>query len=400
MLNVTTDPGIGPVYSSELAPPSLRGFFVGMNGILIASGYALASYMGLAFNSIHDNPEAQWRGPLGMALVFAMLMIVLLPFIPESPRWLLINDRQEEAWKIIKDIHDNPHDPEHEFARREFYQIRKQIELDRKLDCSWIQMFRKPSYRKRSLLAIGYSFLGESTAMLVIANYSSTLYSKFGYESHQQIALQAGYNTVPIIGNIVGALILDRLGRRPLLLFGLGGCLVFISIETAMMALYTGENHNVNGTHMGVAALYCFIFCYAIGVDVAGIVFYGEIFPNHIRAKGFSMAVGTKALTDLVYLEAASTAFTNIGWRFFLLFISLVTVGLVVMYFVLPETKGVPLEEIAAIFGDKDEVVCYLQDLHVDHQTHQLTLEGGAASKIVTESEDKPGVELVESVDP
>lgn len=371
-----------------------------MNGILIASGYALASYMGLAFNSIHDNPQAQWRGPLGMALVFAVLMVVLLPFIPESPRWLLMNNRQEEAWKIIRDIHDSPDDPEHEFARREFYQIRKQIELDRTLDCSWIHMFRKPSYRKRSLLAIGYAFLGESTAMLVIANYSSTLYRKFGYGSHEQIALQAGYNSVPIIGNIVGALLIDKVGRRLLLLFGLGGCLVFISIETAMMALYTDATYNIDGTRMGVAALYLFIFCYAIGVDVAGIVFYGEIFPNHVRAKGFSMAVGTKALTDLVYLEAASTALSNIGWRFFLLFISIMTVGLVVMYLVLPETKGVPLEEIAAIFGDKDEVVCYLENLHADSHANNLALDGGISGNVFTEGEDKPGAEFVESVGP
>lgn len=365
---------------------------------MIASGYALASYMGLAFNSIKDNPEAQWRGPLGMALVFAVIMVAILPFIPESPRWLLMNGRAEEAWKIIKDIHDNPADPEHEFARREFYQIRKQIELDRTLDCSWTQMFRKPSYRKRSLLVIAYAFLGESTAMLVIANYSSVLYSRFGYNSREQIALQTGYNTVPIIGNIIGALVMDKVGRRPLMLGSIAGCLVFVSVETVMMALYTGTNHNSNGTYMGVAALYCFIFFYAVGADVAGIVFYGEIFPNHIRAKGFSMAVGTRALTELVYLEAASTAFANIGWRFFLLFISIMTIGLVVMYFVLPETKRVPLEEVAAIFGDKDEVVCYLEQLNIDPQTHNSTGNDGTVNGIVTDREGKPGVQFIESI--
>lgn len=376
----------------------MRGFFVGLNGVLIASGYALAAYMGLAFNSIHDNPEAQWRGPLGMALVFASIMIAILPFVPESPRWLLMNGRQDEAWQIFKNIHYDIDDPGHELTWREFRDIQRQIELDRKLECSWVHMFRKNSYRKRSLLAIGYAFLGESTAMLVIANYSSKLYSNFGYDSHEQIALQAGYNSVPIIGNIVGALIMDKVGRRPLMLFGMGGCLLFISIETAMMALYTGDKYNVNGTHMGVAALYCFIFCYAIGVDAAAIVFYGEIFPNHIRAKGFSMAVGTKALIDLVYLEVASTALENIGWRFFLLFISIVTVGIIAMYFVLPETKGVPLEEIGAIFGDKEETVSYLEDMNMGSFSPNITADGKVTDKGVVKNEDQPCVELLESV--
>ncbi|RVX68249.1 hypothetical protein B0A52_07252 [Exophiala mesophila] len=365
-----------PVYSSELAPPQWRGFFVGMNGMLIATGYAFAAYMGLAFNSIQNNPEAQWRGPLGMSIVFSAFMILILPFIPESPRWLLMKDHPDKAWDVVRDLHHAHNDTSHEFARREFYQIRKQIELDRTLDHSWKHMFQKPTYRKRSLLAIGYAFLGESTAVLVITNYASVLYGQLGYNSHQQICLQAGYHTVPIIGNLVGAMLIDKVGRRPLMLLGLGGCAVCLSIEAAMVASFTGEGqpHSTAGLHMGVAALYMFIFMYAVGVDVAGIVFFGEMFPNHIRGKGFSLSVSTKALTDLVYLEVASTAFANIGWRFFLVFISIVTVGFVVMWIYLPETKGLPLEEVAAIFGDQDEVMLYLKDIKVDRDSDKLEI--------------------------
>ncbi|KIX03849.1 uncharacterized protein Z518_07402 [Rhinocladiella mackenziei CBS 650.93] len=392
-----------PVYSSELAPPSLRGFFVGMNGMLIAAGYAFAAYMGLAFNSIHDSPQAQWRGPLGMSLVFSSFMIVILPFIPESPRWLLMKDHADKAWDIVRDLHHSRDDKDHDFARREFYQIRKQIELDRTLENSWYHMLLKPSYRKRSLLAIGYAFLGESTAVLVITNYASVLYGQLGYNSHQQICLQAGYHTVPIIGNLIGALIMDKVGRRPLMLLGLGGCAIFLSIEAAMVASFVGPGkaHNDAGLNMGVAALYCFIFCYAIGIDVAGIVFFGEMFPNHIRSKGFSLSVGTKAITDLVYLEAASTAFANIGWKFFLLFISIVSVGFVVMWIYIPETKGLPLEEVAAVFGDKDEVMLYLRDIQVDQDSDKLQVHrfenDKELTRIVTEATENQSMRAREA---
>ncbi|KAJ5557424.1 hypothetical protein N7494_001339 [Penicillium frequentans] len=329
-----------PVFTAELSPPNFRGFFVGMNGLMIALGFGLASWVGLAFNSLVSDSEAQWRGPLGIGI-------------------------NQEAWTTLRAIHDSDSDEQlHRFALQEYNQIRKQVELDRTLDSSWKHMFRKPSYRRRCLLVMAYAFLGESTAMLVITNYGSILYKQLGYDSHNQIVMQAAYQVVPFVGNLVGSLIVDRMGRRTLMLASLVGCNFFVAMEAAMVALYADSGSNEAGLRMGVAALFCFIFCYAIGVDVAGIVFYGEIFPNHIRAKGLTLAVGTRTLTDLVYLEAATTAFANIGWRFFLVFNSILTVGTVVMYFVLPETSGLPLEEVAAIFGDKDEVRSYMDQMN------------------------------------
>jgi MFS family permease len=159
-----------PVYTAELAPAELRGFFVGMNGVMIAIGYSLASYMGLAF-FYSTNVSAQWRGPLGLALIWPILMLAIICFVPESPRWLLMKGRTEEAWKVVSDLHADPTDPDQENARGEFYQMQKQTEMDRTLNPSWKQMFQKPSYRKRSIIAIAFAFVGQSTAILVVNNY-------------------------------------------------------------------------------------------------------------------------------------------------------------------------------------------------------------------------------------
>ena len=100
------------------------------------------------------------------------------------------------------------------------------------------------------------------------------------------------------------------------MLYGLGACCVFLIIEASMVASFTGTHYNEAGVAIAITALFCFIASYAIGIDVAGIVFFGELFPNHIRAKGFALAVATKAISDLVYLQSASTAFDRIGWKF------------------------------------------------------------------------------------
>lgn len=99
---------------------------------------------------------------------------------------------------------------------------------------------------------------------------------------------------------------------------GIGGCCVCLVLEAAMVATYGSSGTNKAGLGVGVFALYLFMFIYSLGVDVGGYVFYSEIFPNHLRAKGLALAVATNALTDLVYLQVSPTAFAHIGWKYFL----------------------------------------------------------------------------------
>lgn len=126
-----------PVYSAELAPPDLRGLMVGMNGVNIALGYALASYMGLAFFYSND-PVTQWRAPLGIALIWPFMMVVVVLIAPESPRWLLMKGKVEKAREVVFKLHSIKSDPENEFARAEFYQMSKQAEYDRQHEVGWV----------------------------------------------------------------------------------------------------------------------------------------------------------------------------------------------------------------------------------------------------------------------
>jgi sugar porter (SP) family MFS transporter len=392
-----------PVYTAELAPPALRGFFVGMNGVLIALGYSIASYMGLAFFYSTD-PSTQWRGPLGVALVWPALMLVIICFVPESPRYLLMKGKTEEAWKIVSSLHSDPSDPDEEFARGEFFQMQKQAEMDRTLNPSWLEMFRKPSYRKRVIMGMTFAFIGQSTAILVVNNYGPTFYKALGFGTRDQLILQCGWITGGIPANFVGAWVMDRFGRRPLMIFGVAGCCAMLCIEAAIVSLYAAEGTNKAGLGVGVAAFYTFLIIYSVGVDVCGVVFYSELFPNHIRAKGVALAVMSIALTDLVYLQATATAFANIGWKFFLVFIIISGLGSIWAYVYIPETKGVPLEELAQLFGDEDEVVVYLRDVHIDRNTHELIMSrhnGGdnELSRVVTELHKRNAV-TVENASP
>lgn len=125
-----------PVYTAELSPPDLRGFYTGLNGVHIGLGYFLAAAMGRAWLDA-SAPEAVWRGPLGLYLFFSLLMIVIMLFSPESPRWLLLNGKTEEAEKIIYRMHTVKGNTD--FAERELNEMKKQIAIDVTLESSWVR---------------------------------------------------------------------------------------------------------------------------------------------------------------------------------------------------------------------------------------------------------------------
>ncbi|KAK5061387.1 hypothetical protein LTR84_007929 [Exophiala bonariae] len=381
------------MYISELSQAETRGFFVGMTGVAIACGYTTASLMGLAF-SYTTNPSVQWRTPLGICLVPAAGLLVALYLAPESPRFLLTKGRTEEAWKIVSKLHYDPTSENQEYVKEEFFQMKTQLEFDRTLDSSWIHLFRKPSYRRRTLMACLVTFLGQTTAVLVAAAYGPSLYAALGFNVKQSLILQCGWIAGSIPASLTGAIMCDRFGRKPFIMTGFVGCIVSLSLLAAMQAVYAPSGTNKVGLGWAVAALYMIVIFYCLGVESCGAPFYTEIFPTHIRAKGVCFCVFVNSLANLLYLEAAPTALQNIGWKFLLVFIVVLSLGSVLYWLWIPETRSVPLEELAAIFGDADEVKLYSSELTVDSNGEVAREEHHETEK----SKQVPDVVMRESI--
>lgn len=135
-----------------------------MCGVFVGLGYALGTYMGMAFFT--SSTDAQWRGQYGVTVALNLVMIVIVYFTPESPRWLLLVDRPHAAKDVVRILYNVSNEDEHGAAIGELYQMQRQIEYDRNLNSSWLEMFRRPSYRKRVILTCGYAFFGQSTACM------------------------------------------------------------------------------------------------------------------------------------------------------------------------------------------------------------------------------------------
>ena len=151
---------------AELAPPQVRGILVDLHALFFLIGYNLAAYMGLGFYFVPG--QNQWRGPMGIQMVVPTIVLCGIYWMPESPRYLLSKGRTEEAWQITQHLHSDQDDPSKEFAKREFYQMRKQIEFDSRLPSSYLAILKKPSLRRRALMTILLEVCIQSSGILVI----------------------------------------------------------------------------------------------------------------------------------------------------------------------------------------------------------------------------------------
>lgn len=140
---------------------------------------------------------------------------------------------------------------------------------------------------------------------------------------------------------------------------GLVGALASLISEAAIQARFLGGT-NKSALAGGVAMLYSYVFFYAMFLDGCSFWYVGEIFPSHLRANGFALAMAGICLADIIWLGAAPTAFAAIGWKYYLFFIIITAITAVTVYFKFPNTLNVPLEEVARMFGDDDQIVSSL----------------------------------------
>ena len=195
-----------PILMNEIVPVHLRGALVDIHAVMLVLGYTIQGWVGFGFFFWKSGGSVTWRPPLAIQCFFPLVLLCALPFMPESPRFLCMNGRDAEAEQILIKLHSDPSDPDHDVAKAEFYQIQKQIAIDRTLGGSWMQMFKKPSYHKRALLAVGTTGIVQCSGVLVINNYGPSLYGQLGFSPTKQLLYPAAWLTFALGMNMAGML--------------------------------------------------------------------------------------------------------------------------------------------------------------------------------------------------
>ncbi|MFN7292708.1 MAG: sugar porter family MFS transporter [Pirellula sp.] len=325
-----------PLYISEISPPALRGRLAGLFqfnivlGILIAfvSNYLIGKYV---------DAEIAWRWMLGVEAFPALIYTVMCFTIPESPRWLItLGNNREAGVKIFEQI--NP-----AFTQAELDQLVKGVETsvdsNPTKEAFFVWRLRVPI-----LLAFLVAFFNQLSGINAILYFAPRIFEWTGLAESSALLQSVGIGVTNLIFTYVGLWLIDRLGRRTLLLIGSIGYIA--SLGLCSWAFYAGQYSIVP------ACIFAFIAAHAIGQGAVIWVLISEIFPNQHRAAGQALGSSTHwlfaALLTLVFPSMAAMLPPSVIFGFFC---GMMVLQLLWVVLFVPETRGVALEDMAAKLG-------------------------------------------------
>ena len=338
-----------PVYTSEIAPAHSRGLLTGIPAAGFTFAYVISSALGLGFTFVDGS--MQWRATFVVLTGLAFLLLGSTYFVPESPRWLVEKERYDEAWKIFERIHQHPRDPENKIAKAELVQVRAQVSAERLLQKGWVYIFKTPHMRRRAFLTFWTWFLGQSTGNFVIANLLPRYFAGLGYPVILQLGLSLAYVSTGLLGSISNALLIDVYGRRRMIVTGGAVATVGMTIVAVLQCFYV-DSDNADGLRAAVAMTFVYEFWYCFFLETVTYNYSAELWPTHLRSYGGAISGCTFYLLQVAYSVPSATAFQNIGWRYFLVFIAMSVVSTTVAYFTFVVCQNLPWNYAANCIGN------------------------------------------------
>ena len=319
-----------PAYVSEIAPAEDRGKLVALYQFNIVLGILIAFISNSLFRNMGENA---WRWMMGIEALPALIYTLMVLTVPRSPRWLItIKKDWQEATKVLKQI--NP--------LSDTDSIINSYQLSQQNSTTTNESLINPKYRNLAILAFLFAFFNQVSGINAILYYAPRIFGEAGLGESTAFISSIGLGIINLVATLLGLYLIDRLGRKTLMYIGSIGYIVSLSMVAAAFFL----------EWQGLAVpifLFIFIASHAIGQGAVIWVFISEIFPNHIRAQGQSLGSSTHwvlaALITVFMPQFLSNEALNPGYVF-VFFALMMVFQLLFVLFMMPETKGVPLEEL------------------------------------------------------
>jgi len=324
-----------PIYISEISSPENRGKLGGMYqfnlvlGILIAfiSNYLLQGFGG----------DSDWRWMLGVEAIPALIYTLLVISIPNSPRWLVLQKGDDEgALATLKLI----------YTDAQAHEKLADIKAHNPVNAVKEKLF-SGNYKTPLILAFLIAFFNQLSGINFVLYYAPEILERAGLAAQESLFSSISIGIVNLIFTFVGVWLIDKLGRKQLMKIGSIGYI--ISLGMVGWCFYTGASSVLLLTFILV-----FIASHAIGQGAVIWVFISEIFPNKVRAFGQSWGTGTHwifaaiiTLITPIFLDSEKGIFKDNPWPIFMFFAGMMVLQLLFVLFMMPETKGISLEELS-----------------------------------------------------
>lgn len=333
-LGVGASSVVAPMYIAEISPPKFRGRLVAITQFNIVLGI-LVAYMSNYGVALMDFGAVEWRVMFGIEALPAAVFLGLMFLTPRSPRWLVAQGRSAEAARVLTMVGA-------EDVGREIREIEESLAQTAK---SASEPLFQPRYRRPVSLAIAIATFNQLSGINALMYYAPHIFRMAGAGEDSSLAQAVIVGCTNLVFTMAALLVIDRFGRCKLMVIGSIGYIVSLAATAAAFYRY-GTEFTDFGSTVVLVSLMVFIASHAFGQGAVIWVYLSEVFPNRVRAKG--QALGS--FTHWVFAALISWTFPVIadlsGGHTFAFYASMMVLQLIWALRIMPETKGVPLEEI------------------------------------------------------
>ncbi|KAM0417225.1 hypothetical protein ACHAPT_012802 [Fusarium lateritium] len=348
----------GPIYIGEITEPRIRGKVMSFWQMFYSVGAFIAYWINYAAAKKRDSlGDWDWKMVVIFQLMMPLIITLQLPFIPESPRWLLSRKKDiAAARKALSRVRSDPQQVEEELLA-----IREVVEYEKEAQSegwkAYLFLFKDASIRKRLYLAFfintGQQLSGQGT----LNSYSSTIYKKV-YSDLDTINLINALNaTFSILFTLNAVWTVDRYGRRFLFLVGACGMALCTMLIPVVGLTTPGTDDKSRPVGIAITFLaFLFAFFYKPTWGATTWTYTSEIFPLSVRGPAVGMSVQMQGVANTIFQQFFPIFYKNEGLKTFFFFMTMNVTLAAIVYFIVPETKQVPLEEMDTLFGGVSHV--------------------------------------------
>ncbi|KAI0018588.1 putative hexose transport-related protein [Xylariomycetidae sp. FL0641] len=369
---------IVPIYNSEVAPPEVRGALVALQQLAITFGIMVSFWIDYGTNYIGGTElgkqsDAAWLVPICLQLAPAVLLFAGMIFMPYSPRWLVHHDREAEGRRVLASLRDLP--PDHDLVELEFLEIKAQSQFEKRSVAEHFPHLREPTswnifklqfvaikslfqtraMVRRVVVATVTMFFQQWTGINAILYYAPSIFSGLGQSSNTSSLLATGVvGIVMFVATIPAVLWIDRVGRKPLLTVGAIGmatCHIIIAVIVAKDADRWTSEPAAGWAAVVMVWLFTIHFGYSWGP--CSWIIIAEIWPLSTRPYGTTLGASSNWMNNFIVGQITPIMLNRIGYGTYILFGLLTFMGAAFIWFCVPETKRLTLEEMDVIFGSE-----------------------------------------------
>ncbi|KAI1260419.1 general substrate transporter [Xylariaceae sp. FL1019] len=335
-----------PTWQSETSRSHKRGKLVMIEGALITGGITLSYWIDLGFSFAPGS--VAWRFPLAFQIAFCLFILSMVWNLPESPRWLILKKREDEARQVLAALADaNVND---KFIQDEFLEIKETVEEMQKGKFSDLFTNTRDREFHRTLLAYVNQVFQQISGINLITYYAAVIYKRLGLSGFLSLLLAALNGTEYFIASWPAVYLVERVGRRKLMLFGAVGQAASMAALAGAASLTEGDDPPKAASIAVIALLFVFNTFFAVGWLGMTWLYPAEIVPLKIRAPANALSTSANWIFNFLVVMITPVAFDSIGYQTYIVFAVINAFIVPVTYFFYPETAYRSLEEMDAIF--------------------------------------------------